>query len=287
MSEHDEHEHDDPRLDRGLHYDISTLMSRRRALGLFAGGAAAAMLAACGAKSESGSTSSSTSSTTSGATNGTTATTAATTASLKVIPTETAGPYPGDGSNGPDILKASGIVRKDIRTSFGDSRGTAEGIPLAIKLKVLNSAAGNTAFAGTAVYLWHCDRDGKYSMYTLANQNYLRGVQEADADGNVEFTSIFPAAYDGRWPHIHFEIYQDLATATASGPIKKTTQLALPEDVCKAVYATSGYEQSVKNMARTTLATDNVFRDDKAATQLASVTGSVEGGYIATLNVVV
>jgi protocatechuate 3,4-dioxygenase beta subunit len=286
MSEQHDHEHDDPRLDRGLHYDVSTLMSRRRALGLFAGGAAAALLAACGAKSESGSSAASTTSTSTTTTPGSAAA-SADTASLKVIPSETAGPYPGDGSNGPDILKESGIVRSDIRSSFGDSSGTAQGVPLTIKLKVLNSAAGNAVYTGTAVYLWHCDREGKYSMYTVSDQNYLRGVQEADKDGYVRFQSIFPAAYDGRWPHIHFEIYQDLATATASGPIKKTTQLALPEDVCKAVYATSGYEQSVRNMSRTTLASDNVFRDDKAASQLASVTGSVNDGYVATLNVVV
>jgi protocatechuate 3,4-dioxygenase beta subunit len=180
-------------------------------------------------------------------------------------------------------------VRSDIRSSFGGSSGTAEGVPLMMKLKILDNAAGNAAYAGAAVYLWHCDRSGKYSMYSsgVTNQNYLRGVQEADSDGYVTFKTIFPAAYDGRWPHIHFEIYKDLATATASGPIKKTTQLALPEDVCRVVYATQGYEQSVRNLASTSLSRDNVFRDDSAATQLASVTGSVADGYVATLNVVV
>lgn len=282
MTHHD-HEHEDDRLDRGLQYDVSTLMSRRRALGLFAGGAAAALLAACGGKSATESTT--TSSTT--AASGNTTTTSASSSSTKVIPTETAGPYPGDGSNGPDVLKLSGVVRSDIRSSVGGASGTAEGVPLTIKLKVLNNSAGNTAYAGTAVYLWHCDRAGRYSMYSSGaeDQNYLRGVQEADADGYVTFKSIFPAAYTGRWPHIHFEIYQDLATAVASGPIKKTTQLALPEDVCKAVYATTGYESSVRNMASTSLARDGVFSDDKAATQLASVTGSVSEGYVATLNV--
>jgi protocatechuate 3,4-dioxygenase beta subunit len=187
------------------------------------------------------------------------------------------------------VLKQSGIVRSDIRSSFGTSTTTAKGVPLTVKLKILNNAAGNAAYAGTAVYLWHCNIDGEYSMYSknVTNENYLRGVQEADADGYVTYKTIFPAAYSGRWPHIHFEIYSDLATATSSGPIKKTTQLALPEDVCKVVYATSGYESSVRNLASTSLARDNVFSDDQAATQLASVTGSVNDGYLATLNVVV
>ena len=37
------------------------------------------------------------------------------------IPEETAGPYPGDGSNGPDVLAESGVVRSDITSSFGDA----------------------------------------------------------------------------------------------------------------------------------------------------------------------
>lgn len=35
------------------------------------------------------------------------------------VPDETAGPYPGDGSNGPNVLTESGIVRSDIRPGFG------------------------------------------------------------------------------------------------------------------------------------------------------------------------
>lgn len=266
-------EHEDDLHDRGLAFDVSTLMSRRRALALIAGAAGATMLAACGGKETLTSAS-------------TTSTTAATTSSA-VIPTETAGPYPGDGSNGPDVLKQSGIVRSDIRSSFGSASGVATGIPLTIALKVLDNKKGNVPYAGAAVYLWHCDIAGRYSMYSsgVTNENYLRGVQEADADGNVKFTSIFPAAYSGRWPHIHFEIYKDLATATSSGAIYKTTQLALPQDVCDKVYATSGYEQSVTNMKRSSLASDMVFRDDKAATQLATITGSIDSGLTASLNV--
>jgi protocatechuate 3,4-dioxygenase beta subunit len=67
-------------------------------------------------------------------------------------------------------------------------------------------ANGGAPFAGVAVYVWQCDREGRYSMYSegAQDQNYLRGVQIADAEGRVRFTSIFPACYSGRWPHIHF-----------------------------------------------------------------------------------
>ena len=38
------------------------------------------------------------------------------------IPEETAGPFPGDGSNGPNVLTESGVVRSDITASFGDEK---------------------------------------------------------------------------------------------------------------------------------------------------------------------
>ena len=107
-------------------------------------------------------------------------------------------------------------MRSDITSSFGSSTTVAAGVPLTITLQVTDTANGCTPLAGAAVYLWHCDIDGKYSMYSegVTGENYLRGVQETDADGTVTFTSIFPAAYDGRWPHIHFEVYPSVADAT-------------------------------------------------------------------------
>ena len=116
------------------------------------------------------------------------------TATLAEIPDETAGPYPGDGSNGPDVLTESGIVRGDIRSSFGGSSGTAAGVPMQLELTITDLAGGKP-FSGAAVYVWHCNREGGYSLYSegIEDQNYLRGVQIADDAGRVTFTSIFPA----------------------------------------------------------------------------------------------
>jgi protocatechuate 3,4-dioxygenase beta subunit len=114
------------------------------------------------------------------------------------------------------------------------------------------------------------------------SENYLRGVQEADADGRVTFTSIFPACYSGRWPHIHFEVYASVEDATGGGEPIATSQLAFPQDVCELVYATDGYVQSVANLAQVSLEADMVFADG-AGQQLAVMTGSVEAGYTATL----
>jgi protocatechuate 3,4-dioxygenase beta subunit len=203
------------------------------------------------------------------------------------VPAETGGPFPGDGSNGPNVLTESGIVRRDITKSFGSSSGVAAGIPLTIRLTVQDTSCRPRS--GAAVYVWHCDREGRYSLYSdgATDENYLRGVQAADGTGTVTFTSIFPAAYDGRWPHIHFEVYESLSEATAAGRISATSQIALPGDACRAVYATDGYGDSLGNLERSSLATDNVFRDDGGVRQLATMTGDTRTGYIAALTIAV
>ncbi len=248
--------------EHGLHEALS-LMSRRKMLRFIGGASLLPLAAACGAGMGTSS-------------NGLCAT----------IPTETAGPYPADGSNsgGLSALTQSGIVRTDLRSSFGAMSGTAAGIPLKVNLTLVDVGSTCAPLSGHAVYLWHCDIDGRYSLYTIANQNYLRGVAETDANGALSFTTIFPGAYSGRWPHIHFEIFSSLADATAGAKAVKTSQLALPKAACDEVYATPGYGQSVQNLAQSNLSSDNVFRDG-VSLQLASVTGDVATGYTAALTV--
>jgi protocatechuate 3,4-dioxygenase beta subunit len=279
----DHHDHTEI-YNRGLQFDLNTLR-RRQLLGLFAGVGAAALVgcSADGTPSPAGST---TSAAASPSTAGSTASAAAVSGNTTIeIPEETAGPYPGDGSNGPNILTQSGIVRRDIRSSIGSASATAEGIPLTINLTILDLADGGKPLAGGAVYVWHCDREGRYSMYSqgVTNQNYLRGVQEVDASGNATFTSVFPACYDGRWPHIHFEIYRSLASATSAGNKIATSQLALPKDICDAVYATTGYEASIRTMSRVSLNTDMVFRDGWD-NELGTMSGSISSGLTVHLN---
>ena len=69
------------------------------------------------------------------------------------IPDETAGPYPGDGSNGPDVLEQSGVVRSDLTSSFGEFSGTAEGVPMTLELTLTDLARGGAPLAGAAVYV--------------------------------------------------------------------------------------------------------------------------------------
>jgi protocatechuate 3,4-dioxygenase beta subunit len=288
----DQHDHDE-RHDLGLLYDLATLrtraasagrMERRRALQLMGVGGVGLLLAACGASGSSGTGSTTTSA---GASSSTAAGGAAAGGIPTAIPEETGGPFPADGTNGPNVLTESGIVRTDIRSSFGQYSGTATGVPLTVALTIVEAGSGDP-IEGAAVYLWHCDIDGGYSLYShgVTDQNYLRGVQAAGADGTLGFTSIYPAAYSGRWPHLHFEVFPNLSSATSAGSRLVTSQIALPADLSAEVYATDGYEQSVTNLARSSLATDLVFRDG-ATLQTPTVSGDVRSDLRIALTVAV
>ena len=292
MSDHD-HDHDGPEAhDLGLSHDLPTLLNRRRALGLMSAAGLAAALAACGSSNDATATNQTQGGPPDGGQGGPPGGTGGD-SSVAVadgeIPEETNGPYPADGTNGVNVLTESGIVRSDITSSFGESTGVAEGVPLKVRFTLVDVSGASdagTAVAGAAIYAWHCDRAGSYSMYDgdAKNENYLRGVQETADDGTVEFTTIFPAAYSGRWPHVHFEVYPSLADAQKATNKQRTSQLAFPEDACNEVYATDGYEDSVRNMQQTSLDNDNVFSDGYSL-QLAKITGSVDDGYVATLRV--
>lgn len=260
-------------VDQGVGFDLRTLVSRRMFLGAGVAGAGAVALAAC-------------SDPTSGTTNATATTGSAASSTLPSgeIPDETAGPYPADGSNGPDVLSESGIVRSDIRSSIG-ADAPVDGVPLEFTFTVTDMANDDAPFADVAVYAWHCDAQGRYSMYSegVEDDTWLRGVQVADADGTVTFTSVMPGCYTGRWTHIHFEVYPDVDSTDDSANAISTSQMAIPEDVLNEVYTSSVYDGSSDNLSQITLETDNVFGEDAGALQMPTISGDVDSGYITSL----
>ena len=284
QNQHDAH-------DQGPFADLEKLqaavLQRRRALGLLSSAGALALLGCGGGGSGSGSSSCIS---TSGGSTGTGSTTS--TSSCTLIPEETAGPYPGDGSNTANgaianALALTGIVRSDIRSSVASASGVAAGVPLTMAIRMVNTNGSCADLSGYAIYLWHCDREGRYSMYSsgITSENYLRGVQMTGSDGIATFTTIFPGCYDGRMPHMHFEIYRSTTTAGSYTNKLRTSQIAFPTDICNTVYTNaSGYSASVSNFARISFATDNVFSDG-VATQLATLSGSVAQGYSGSLTV--
>jgi len=266
MSDHhdDIHTHDEELEDhdRGLSFDIQDPRHRRAFLGMIGAGATtiggAVLLGTAGSAAAD---------------------------AVAEIPTETSGPYPGDGSNGPNALAEAGIVRRDIRRSFGTSTTKAHGQPFEFRLRLVDTADASP-LTGHAVYAWHCNRDGEYSMYGtgITGENYLRGVQVSNHKGVVRFKSIYPACYSGRWPHIHFEVYQNVSAATGGGTPLVTSQIALPRTTSMHVYSkVAGYESSITNLNQISLGTDNVFGDDGGVREMATMKGSIKKGYRARL----
>lgn len=194
-----------------------------------------------------------------------------------VSPTETAGPFP--------TITPSSLVRTDIRD---DRTGAA----LTVKINILNTNNSCAALQGAIVDIWHCDKDGYYSEYGgtgMQSVNYtavhfLRGRQTTDANGVVQFTSIFPGWYTGRATHIHVHVYK------ANGTSLLITQIAFPEGSGSAVAtvnAATAYGYTKGMNGYTYNSADNVFSDDTAGKQLASITGSLSAGYVLTSNIYV
>ena len=288
-----QHEHHTPELQRDL-IQIERMRQRRQMLTWLASGGAAAFLASCGGSGDSSSSSSTSSSDSSSSTTSGSSSSSSTTTSCIADPTETNGPYPSDGSNSANgsvsnILTSSGIVRSDIRSSFGSSTTTAPGLPLTLTITLVNSNMSCEPLQAYAIYMWHCDSGGNYSIYSngLSNENYLRGVQVTDASGLATFTTVFPGCYAGRYPHIHFEIYPGLASATSYKNSVLISQMAMPSAICTTVYnSVSGYSQSVSNFSQVSVSSDNVFGDNTSAQiaqQTPSLSGDTTNGFTGTL----
>jgi protocatechuate 3,4-dioxygenase beta subunit len=207
------------------------------------------------------------------------------------VPAETAGPFPADGTNvragqTVNVLTEAGVIREDIRTSIGGLTPVAEGVPVSLEITLVDVGKACAALGGMAVYAWQCDAEGVYSIYGAQDRNYLRGVGISDANGVVRFTTVFPACYPGRWPHIHFEVFTGAHMAVSGKAALLTSQFALPEAECRAVYAANPlYAASVQTLDEVSLTRDGIFRDSsdtELAAQTLVLTGDPVAGYRAT-----
>jgi protocatechuate 3,4-dioxygenase beta subunit len=221
-------------------------IARRKAIGILSA-AGAAVAFGCGDDSP---TSPSTGTSTGGS---------GTSSACAVTPTETVGPFPS----------VVDLVRTDIRDG-------KSGTPVALTITVVDVNAGCAPVGRAVVEIWQCDAAGIYSQYgTQIGQSFLRGVQMTDSNGQVTFTTIYPGWYQGRATHIHVEV-------TLNGNSVKVTQIAFPESVSAAVYATAIYAARGPNPTSNT--NDNVFADS-VASELATVSGDSATGLTATFRV--
>ena len=209
-------------------------------------------------------------------------------------PAETEGPFPGDGSNNAhgtlsNVLKSTGIVRRDMRTNIGSTTIAADGQAFDLEITLVNVRQACAPLAGHAIYLWHCDALGRYSIYDLPNASYLRAVGVTNSVGKAAFTTIFPGCYPGRYPHIHFEVYMGLEQATSYKNRLLTSQMAMPADACRAIYAASKrYGASAANFTSVSVERDEVFADStprQIAAQTPMVTGGASGAYKGMLTI--
>lgn len=207
------------------------------------------------------------------------------------LPAESAGPFPADGTNRAagrtvNILTEAEVLRQDIRNSIGRLEPVADGVSMEVEITLVDVGQGCAPLAGRAFYLWQCDAEGVYSIYEAADRNYLRGLALSDRAGVVRFTTVVPGCYPGRWPHFHFQVFADADSAVSGRAAILTSQFALPEGPCRAVYgADLRYRRSTRALDRITLGRDVIFRGSTEAelqAQMLTMRGSPQRGYRAT-----
>jgi protocatechuate 3,4-dioxygenase beta subunit len=187
-------------------------------------------------------------------------------------PRETPGPFP---------------TKDPEKLLIADIRGDRSGIEMKVRITIQNKNNNCRALPGALVDIWHCDKDGYYSEYggsgmqraNLQSVHFLRGRQQADKNGLVSFTTIFPGWYRGRAPHIHVEIFN------GGGKSLLITQIAFPTKICDAVY-TKATQYYTRGRQDTSNESDGVFANS-LADQLASVSGNIENGFVLSNTIIV
>ncbi|KOG30236.1 protocatechuate dioxygenase [Streptomyces resistomycificus] len=193
-------------------------------------------------------------------------------ACMTLMSSVTEGPYYLDGA----------LVRKDI--SEGKS-----GVPLTLRLTVVDATDGCTPVPGAAVEIWHCDAWGYYSGYTTANpggsapaesedgstandNTYLRGYQIANANGVVKFETIFPGWYTPRTCHIHLKVHtggQKEDGTYEGGKVNYTGQLFFADAIAEEIFTLEPYAQH--SGSYTVLADDMVYDGGGASSGLLTL----------------
>ncbi|MGW2960641.1 intradiol ring-cleavage dioxygenase [Streptomyces sp. NPDC001220] len=191
---------------------------------------------------------------------------------MTLMSSVTEGPYYLDGA----------LVRKDI------TEGKA-GVPLTLRLTVVDATDGCTPVKGAAVEIWHCDAWGYYSGYTTANpggsapaeseegdsaddNTYLRGYQIANANGVVKFETIFPGWYTPRTCHIHVKVHTggEMEDGTYEGGIVNYTgQLFFADDIAEEIFTLDPYAKHTGSY--TVLADDMVYDGGGASSGLLTL----------------
>jgi protocatechuate 3,4-dioxygenase beta subunit len=227
-----------------IKYLTASVLKRREMLGLM-GGAITVSLLGCfrdqSALSEPTSNSATLKQTTP-------ITTAQTSPTCVVKPQQTEGPYFVDERlDRSDIRLQNNVVQPGVL------------LKLAFRVSQINGSAC-IPLSGAIVDIWHCNALGVYSdvvdrSFNTVGQNFLRGYQETDANGRVEFMTIYPGWYQGRTVHIHFKIRTKSESQTA---YEFTSQLYFDDALTDQVHAQAPYSTKGERTLRNNQ--DRIFR---------------------------
>lgn len=155
-----------------------------------------------------------------------------------------------------------------VRTDITEGRpGTA----LALSLKVV-SATTCKPIPEAAVDIWHTDALGSYSGVQGVAGIFMRGTQRSDANGMVEFKTVYPGWYNGRTVHIHVMVH-------VGGNAVHTGQVFFDDAITDEVYKAAPYNKRGQRDQRN--ANDGIYQGGgQSSTVKPAKSGS---GYAAML----
>jgi len=245
---------------------VASMLKRREVLG-FLGGTAAVSLIGClrGQSASVEPTGTSTQTPTQAA--------IITTPSCVVRPQQTEGPYFIDEK----------LNRSDIQSDPSDG-SVKQGVPLRLVFNVSQiDGSSCTPLTGATVDLWHCDALGVYSdvtdpSFSTVGKKFLRGYQLTDANGIVEFVTIYPGWYPGRTVHIHFKIRTESASQRS---YEFTSQLYFDDSLTDRIHAQSPYAAKGPRTQRNEQ--DGIFRGGGEQLRL-QLTKDAQG-YVGTFDI--
>ncbi len=174
------------------------------------------------------------------------------------------------------------LNRSDIRPDPSNNT-VKQGAQLKLRFYVSRvTGATCVPLVGAWVDIWHTDALGAYSDVSgqgnpnNIGQKFLRGYQITDANGSVEFTTIYPGWYQGRTVHIHYKVRLfDGATRTYDF----TSQLTFDDTLTDQVFTQAPY--NTKGARGTRNSNDGIAQQGGTAI-LLNVTSDGAGGYTAT-----
>ncbi len=143
--------------------------------------------------------------------------------------------------------------REDISEAYS-------GLPVRLVLQVVDTQC--QPLTNVTVEVWHSNTEGSYSgdtpnnnmclqQQSYASEDFFRGIQSTDDDGEVYFDTCFPGWYRSRAVHLHFQV-KDGANSY------RISQLFFPESITQEVFA-SHPEYSSFGQPDTVFSNDNIM----------------------------